>query len=114
MGMKLLKNIKMCIRDSFKRTLTIYLDYLENNMEIEWAINYGYSTENVSFYTAWVKKTDREKLDSLVKNFSFTRIIEVEPEEDEVIPTALENKRVFKPFEFIVNLYGVPKYFEIL
>ncbi len=110
------KNLVKQLKDfskNFKRTLTIYLDYLENNMEIEWAINYGYSTENVSFYTAWVKKTDREKLDSLVKNFSFTRIIEVEPEEDEVIPTALENKRVFKPFEFIVNLYGVPKYFEI-
>ena len=38
---------------------------------------------------------------------------EVEPEENEVIPTALENKKIFKPFEFIVNLYGVPKYFEI-
>lgn len=98
---------------NYKKDLTIYLDYLENNIEIEWAINYGYSTENVSFYTAWVKKADRKILDDMANNFSFTRMIEVKPEEDEIIPTALENKKIFKPFEIIINLYGVPKYFEI-
>ncbi|MBU4294052.1 MAG: hypothetical protein KJ770_08390, partial [Actinobacteria bacterium] len=98
---------------SYERDLTIYLDYLENNIEIEQAINYGYSTENVDFYTAWVKKNDKEKLENITQKFNFTRIIEIEPDEDEVIPTVLENKTIFKPFELIVNLYGVPKYFEI-
>ncbi|HAX17452.1 MAG TPA: hypothetical protein DCY00_02505 [Actinobacteria bacterium] len=97
----------------FERNITIYLDYLENNVEIEWALNYGYSTDNVSFYTAWVKKDDKKTLNSLISNFNFTRIVQVEPEEDEVIPTILENKKIFRPFEFIINLYGIPRYFEI-
>ncbi|MDD3519936.1 MAG: V-type ATP synthase subunit I [Actinomycetota bacterium] len=97
----------------FERNLTIYLDYLENNVEIEWAVSYGYSTDNVSFYTAWVKKDDKKILDNIIDSFNFTRIIPVEPQEDEVIPTILENKKIFRPFELIINLYGVPRYYEI-
>lgn len=96
-----------------ERNLLVYLDYLENNVEIEWAINYGYSTDNVSFYTAWIKKEDEEILKNITGNFNFTRTIEVEPEENEIIPTMLENKRLFRPFELIINLYGIPRYFEI-
>ena len=98
---------------NYKRDLIIYEDYLENNIEIEWALNYGFSTQNVSFYTAWVKQNDIKKLDDILKFFKFTRIVKVEPDEDEIIPTALENKTIFKPFEIIINLYGVPRYFEI-
>ncbi len=100
-------------KKDFERILTIYLDYLENNLEIEWAVNYGFSTDNVSFYTVWVKKDDKKIFDNIIDGFNFTRIIPVEPEEDETVPTVLENKKFFRPFELIINLYGVPKYFEI-
>ncbi len=96
-----------------EKNLLIYLDYLENNVEIEWAVNYGYSTDNVSFYTAWIKKENEEILKNIISSFNFAKITEVEPEENEVIPTMLENKRIFEPFELIINLYGVPRYFEI-
>jgi V/A-type H+-transporting ATPase subunit I len=100
-------------KKDFERTLTIYLDYLENNLEIEWALNYGFSTDNVSFYTAWIKKDDKKTLYNIINGFNFTRLIPVEPEEGETVPTVLENKKFFRPFELIINLYGVPKYFEI-
>ena len=38
---------------------------------------------------------------------------EIEPEDGEEIPIILDNKPVFKPFELVINLYGVPRYFEI-
>jgi len=97
----------------YEKCLTVYLDYLENNIEVENAINSGFSTETVSFYTAWVKKKEKEKIFLIIKKFKFTKISEIEPEEGENIPIILENKPLFRPFEIIINLYGVPRYFEI-
>ncbi len=109
---KLAEDIKEASK-KHDRNLIIYLNYLENNVDIENAINYGFSTDKAAFYTAWVEDEKEEDLVSVLDNFSSTRIIEIEPEKGETIPTALKNKRLFKPFEIIVNLYGVPRYFEI-
>jgi len=97
----------------YEKSLIVYLNYLENNIEIENAINTGFSTESVSFYTAWVKEIDRDRVFSIIGKHKFTRAIEIQPEDGEEIPTVLENKPLFRPFEIIINLYGVPRYFEI-
>ena len=39
----------------YEKPLTVYLDYLDNNLEIEEALQLGYSTDSVSFYTAWIQ-----------------------------------------------------------
>ncbi|MGM0368285.1 MAG: V-type ATP synthase subunit I [Actinomycetota bacterium] len=109
---KLVEDIRE-ISEKHNRNLVVYLNYLENNIDIENAINYGFSTKEVSFYTAWIEKENQNNLYSILDKFSSTRLIEIEPDKGETIPTALKNKRLFKPFEIIVNLYGVPKYFEI-
>ncbi|MFZ3085084.1 MAG: V-type ATPase 116kDa subunit family protein [Candidatus Hydromicrobium sp.] len=101
------------ISRGYEKPLTIYLDYIENNLEIEEAIESGFSTDSVSFHTAWVKKADKKKIISIIENFKSTRVVEVQPDEDESIPIVLENKPLFRPFEIVVNLYGVPRYFEI-
>jgi V/A-type H+-transporting ATPase subunit I len=94
-------------------SLTVYLDYLDNNLEVEEAILSGFSTDSVSFYTAWTRERDKEKVLAAADSFKFIRVEEIEPDEGESIPVALENKPFFRPFEIIVNLYGVPRYFEI-
>jgi len=97
----------------YEEALTVYLDYIENNLEIEQAIESGFSTDSVSFHIAWVKKKDKKKIISTVESFKSTRVIEIQPDEDEDIPVILENKPIFRPFEMVVELYGVPRYFEI-
>ncbi len=101
------------IAEKYEKPLTVYLDFVENNLEIEKAIESGFSTEYVSFHTAWVKKADKKKIISLIESFKSTRVIEIKPGSDESIPVILENKPLFRPFEIIVDLYGVPRYFEI-
>lgn len=96
-----------------ERDFVIYLDYLENNFEIEKIAGLSFSTEFASFYTAWIKDSDKNKLFSELKKFKSTKLYEVEPDEDEEIPIVLENKPLFRPFEVIISLYGVPRYFEI-
>jgi V/A-type H+/Na+-transporting ATPase subunit I len=101
------------LTNEHERSLTVYLDYLDNNLEVEEAILSGFSTDSVSFYTAWIREKDKKKILSLISTFEFIRIEEIEPDEGESIPIALENKAFFRPFEIIINLYGVPRYFEI-
>jgi len=101
------------LTEKYERSLTIYLDYLDNNLEIEEALNLGFSTDSVSFYTAWVKETDQDRIFAIAGDFNFVRIEVIEPEKGESIPIVLRNRAIFRPFEVIINLYGVPRYFEI-
>jgi len=101
------------ISGEYKKPLTVYLDYIENNLEIERALESGFSTDSVSFHTAWVKQTDKKQIISIIKDFKAARVVEIQADKDENIPIILENKPLFKPFEMIVELYGVPRYFEI-
>ncbi len=97
----------------YERPLTIYLDYIENNIDIQKAIESGFSTDYVSFHTAWVKESDKKIIIDIIKSFKSTKVVEVKPGKGESIPVILENKPLFRPFEIVVDLYGVPKYFEI-
>lgn len=109
-------NIVKQIRDMTsknERELFVFLDYIENNTEIEQAVDLSFSTEKASFYTGWIRESDKNKILTLQEKFKNTKFYEIEPEEDEEIPVSLDNKPFFKPFEIIINLYGVPKYFEI-
>ncbi len=99
--------------EKFEKGLIVFLDYFENNLDIENAINSGYSTNTVSFYTCWVKSKDVEKFINMQNQYNFTRIEEMEIKDNENIPIILENKKIFQPFEIVTNLYGVPRYFEI-
>jgi V/A-type H+/Na+-transporting ATPase subunit I len=101
------------ISDKHEKALTVHLDYIENNLEIEDAVRSGFSTESVSFHTAWVNKSDVRKVFSIIEGFKSARVVEVQPDKDESIPVMLENKPIFRPFEIVVDLYGVPRYFEI-
>jgi len=102
---------KMC--GEYEILLTVHLDNIENNLEIEEAIESGFSTDSVSFHTVWVKEADKKKIIAIIESFKSARVLEVQPDEDESIPIILENKPLFRPFEIVVNLYGVPRYFEI-
>ena len=101
------------ISSVYEKPLTVYSDYLENIKEIEEAIESGYSTDKVSFHIGWVKNQDKKKVISIIEKFKSARVIEVQPAENEDVPVILENKPMFKPFELVVELYGVPRYYEI-
>ncbi|MFO8062449.1 MAG: V-type ATP synthase subunit I [bacterium] len=108
----LMSEVKVIIA-KYEKPLKVLLDYYENNYEVEKAIQGGYSTKTVSFYTCWIKKNRLKETDKIQERFLFTKIMPVEPDKDETIPVTLENKGFFQPFEIVTELYGVPKYHEI-
>ncbi len=63
----------------------------------------------------WIKKIDVEKLKEGLENLPALEIVTRVPHKKEKhkIPIALSNRSFFKPFELVVELYGIPHYFEI-
>jgi len=73
----------------------------------------------VSRYTflleGWVRKEDLPVLKEALTAFNQIEVIIKKPtkKEQSRIPIALSNSRIFKPFELITELYGLPRYVEI-
>ena len=63
----------------------------------------------------WVKKEDLSGLRRGLKEFSSLEMVVRRAGEkgEGKVPVALSNRRFFKPFEFVTNLYGLPLYFEV-
>jgi V/A-type H+-transporting ATPase subunit I len=63
---------------------------------------------------AWIKEKDIKLLEKEMQTQSKdTAIFISEPGEQENIPVILENKTLIQPFEFITQIYGMPKYHEL-
>ena len=67
------------------------------------------------FLGGWIKKVDVDKLKEGLKSLPALEIVTRAPHKKEKhkIPTALSNRSFFKPFELVIELYGIPHYFEI-
>ncbi len=74
-------------------------------------------TDYYFWYSAYVP---REHIDSIKEDFDYedAKLIFIDVEDKELdrekftIPTRLKNKKFFRPFEMLVNMYGVPSYYE--
>lgn len=63
----------------------------------------------------WIKKIDLDRLKEGLKDLPALEIVARVPDGKEKykIPIALSNRSFFKPFELVIDLYGLPHYFEI-
>ena len=72
---------------------------------------------NLFVLNAWVAKKDRRRIEEKIGDITdkFVVIVKDASELDKKIipPTQLKNNCIFKPFETIVKLYGLPSYYEI-
>ncbi len=73
-------------------------------------------TENFAYISAWIPEAFKDKLDSVLERTS--EILVSYKNSNEVssnisVPTFLKNNAFFKPFEMLVNMYGVPNHNEI-
>ncbi len=72
-------------------------------------------TENFAYLSAWIPEAFKDKLDSVLERTS--EILVSYKNSNEVssnipVPTFLKNNAFFKPFEMLVNMYGVPNHNE--
>ena len=74
-------------------------------------------SEHFFYFSGWIPEVETEKIKQKLEEVC-SRVIVVFAEVDEVPkrvvpPTKLKNSWILKPFELLVNLYGVPNYKEL-
>ena len=69
---------------------------------------------NKYFYlSGWVSLRDKESIEKILSKYDGLLISFKDPIEQGIKPpTKLRNSNFFKPFELLVNMYGVPSYTE--
>ncbi|WP_297688357.1 V-type ATPase 116kDa subunit family protein [uncultured Anaerococcus sp.] len=68
--------------------------------------------EKYLYLTGWVPNSKVKDFESLAKKYDKTNV-EVKKKYNQEPPTKLRNNKLFRPFEFLVNMYGAPNYNEI-
>ncbi|MEA1963826.1 MAG: V-type ATP synthase subunit I [Candidatus Aerophobetes bacterium] len=110
---KIKEKLREINRENIK-LMSLY-DYFSNILNEKKVGGYSRFTSFTFVLEGWVKKEDVQKLFREFKNYSSLEIIAQKPEEKEEkgIPVALSNKHLFKSFELVTELYGIPRYLEI-
>ena len=93
--------------------LQILFDHYRNLSSREQTRISAPATEHTILLEGWIRRSDYGRLRDVVSQFSAASVSEITPAEDEEIPIEIENNRVFRPFEVITRLYGMPHYFEV-
>ncbi|MCX8103734.1 MAG: V-type ATP synthase subunit I [Candidatus Bipolaricaulota bacterium] len=94
---------------SEKPKLQALYDYLHNEYLKAQAQARLLGSPNTFVLEGWVRASDGERLAHAIRNNSEAVYLErIDPNPDEVPPVALENRRLFKPAEFLIKLFGLP------
>lgn len=107
------KLISEYFRDENEKIMQLYT-YLKRKNDIAEFSRYYAKYNNFFFLMGWVPE-DKEK--QLTKKLSKIESVEFSVDEPGAVkkltpPTDLKNKRIFRPFEMYVRMYGVPNYNE--
>jgi len=98
-----------------KTKLMVFYDYFYSMLEERKA----HSNMGISRYTfvleGWIKEEDMPQLKKILKDFPRVEAIikKAAGKEKSKAPVALTNRKIFKPFELVTELYGLPRYIEI-
>lgn len=73
--------------------------------------NFSFNSKYFVIYSGWIPKKNIEKFIKQLKDkFGDFAWEERDPLPEEDPPVLLENPKIFKPFEFLTKLYGLPPY----
>ncbi|MFH1612398.1 MAG: V-type ATPase 116kDa subunit family protein [bacterium] len=96
-----------------KIKLMIKSDYISKIIKQK-EIKYHFSnTKQSILISGWIKKNNTDTIIKKLSQFKETEILFLAPSPEENPPVDLNNKNLFKPFEIITELYGIPHYKEV-
>jgi V/A-type H+-transporting ATPase subunit I len=112
---KFLKDQTACVAALAENLLKLEIlyDHYENLLNREQTEGAAPATQRTVLLEGWVKVKDYPRLEKIVSKFEASSLSKVEPVQGEQMPVEIENKKVFRPFEVITRLYGMPQHFEV-
>jgi V/A-type H+-transporting ATPase subunit I len=93
--------------------LQILHDHHRNLLSREQTKDGAPATQCTVLLEGWVKEKNRGLLEKIVSRFDAAGVTKIQPGENEQVPVDIENRCVFRPFEVITRLYGVPQQFDV-
>ena len=91
--------------------LSYSLDYAKKSEDLKTKMAKG---EDYFYLSGWVPESELSKFESLERDYKNTTLTTKDDKSvNEQPPTRLKNKSVFRPFEYLVNMYGAPSYDEV-
>ncbi len=96
-----------------RKKLQIIHDYYATLMERERVESLSLSTNETFILEGWVIEDNWQKFREITDRFESVSVVEVEPAEGEKPPIALKNKKIFRPYELITEMYGLPDFREV-
>ncbi len=94
-----------------KSNLLAWYDYFYIKSQEKGFKNFSFDSKYFVVYSGWIPKRTKEKfinkIREKVEDFVWE---ERDPLPDEDPPVLLKNPKIFKPFEFLTKLYGLPPY----
>ncbi len=94
-----------------KPLLTALEDYLSNEIERGRCVNRLKETGSVFALEGWIVADDQPLVEEAILEAAPEAYLHfADPEDDEVVPTALHNSKVVRPFEAVSNMYSIPHY----
>jgi V/A-type H+-transporting ATPase subunit I len=95
-----------------KPKLLALKDFYKSLQLKESAVEKSLEGKEISVLNGFVRESEIDKIMKISDNDNCIVIIS-EPENDDVVPVSLKNNPIFKPFEFLVRMFGVPSYSNI-
>ena len=94
--------------------LLILHDHLSNIRRRREVLGELGATQSVFVLDGWVRRKDLDSVAmKMERSFPETHVETREPEEGEIPPVELDNKRGVQPFEVVTGLYGLPDHREM-
>jgi len=85
-------------------------DILENELRRQEVFSYLGRTQTTFYLKGWILAENKRKLISLLQPYEQIMYLNLcSPQPDEIPPIILHNPSVFRPFELITRLYGLPQ-----
>ena len=105
---------KATVRDKYEDELKDLLKQINLYLKINAVKKYMAHDENGLFYiVGWIPTSElKELLPKLSKEKDLRYVVKSHDEVATLPPTKLKNMKIFKPFEEIVKMYGIPNYNE--
>lgn len=98
---------------SAKAKILALRDYYSSHAKKERALSCLLEGKNFGIIRGFVRESDCGKIEHIEKEFDNTFISVTEPEEYDAVPVSLKNNALFRPFEMLVKMFGLPSYFTM-
>lgn len=110
--METLENSLIELKDKYKDRILLLLDQISISARLEEVKEKLVRSNRFFYLSGWVAENDKQEMEEMLKKYDDILIV-FKSDTDLTPPTRLKNNWLFKPFEALVKMYGMPSYNEI-